>query len=75
MEERNIGDWKIRVRYEDCQLDYCHRYWIELVDLKHWVLITIDSNVIDKISSMSLDEAVLKAKGYMKIRFGFDLVL
>ena len=69
-EERVFGEFKIRLFYEDCpQLDYAHRYFVECLDMRHYVKIVIDSNVIDKTSSITMEDAIEKTKAYLSKRF------
>jgi hypothetical protein len=69
-EERVFGEFKIRLYYEDCpSLDYAHRYFVECLDMRHYVKIVIDSNVIDKTSSISMENAIAKTKAYLEKRF------
>lgn len=75
IQERVFGDWKIRLRYEEMPIpnDY-HRWYIELLDLRSWALITVDSNVCDKTYFIEFDDAISKTKGYLKHRFNYELV-
>ena len=74
MQEKVFGDWKIRLRYEEMPKpnDY-HRWTIELVDLRSWVLIVVDSNVCDRTYFIQFDDAIGKTKVYLKHRFNYDL--
>jgi hypothetical protein len=74
MQEKVLGDWKIRVRYEEMPTpNSYHRFSIELIDLRYWSLFVIDSNVCDKTYFIELDDAILKTKNYLKHRFNYDL--
>jgi hypothetical protein len=70
-EERVFGEeFKIRLYYEDCpSLDYAHRYFVECLDMRYYVKIVIDSNVIDKTSSITMEDAIEKTKAYLSKRF------
>jgi hypothetical protein len=37
--------------------------------MRHYVKIVIDSNVIDKTSSISMENAIAKTKAYLEKRF------
>ena len=75
MQEEILGDFKIRLFYEDCQNSYPeHRYYVECVDLTNWVKIVIDSNVIDKSASITMGDAIAKTKHYFKNRFNDKVV-
>jgi hypothetical protein len=68
MEERVFGEFKIRLYYEDCEISDQHRYFVECVDTRHLVKMIIDSNVIDKTSSISMEGAIEKTKSYFRMR-------
>ena len=75
MQEKVFGDWKIRLKYEEMPIpNDWHRYTIELVDLRSWVVIVIDSNVIDRTYFIPFDDAIQKTKVYLKHRFNYELV-
>jgi hypothetical protein len=71
--EVKLGIWKLRVRYEDVEVVYCHRYYIELLDLRTLALIQVDSNVIDNTCMISMEEAYDRCFHYLKHRFGYEL--
>ncbi len=76
MQEKILGDWKIRVRYEEMPTpNMYHRYYIELVDLNHWTLIVVDSNVCDRTYFIDIADAISRTKVYLKHRFGYELVV
>ena len=74
MQEKVFGDWEIRLKYEEMPIpnDY-HRWTIELVDLRSWVLIVVDSIVCDRTYFITFDDAIQKTKVYLKHRFNYDL--
>lgn len=75
MQEEILGDFKIRLFYEDCvEMNCSHRYYVECVDLTNWVKILIDSNVIDKSASITMSDAIAKTKHYFKKRFNDKVV-
>jgi len=70
MEERIFGEYKIRLYYVDCDNKMNeHRYFVECVDMKMYVVMIIDSNVIDKTSSISMEDAIAKTKNFFRVRF------
>jgi hypothetical protein len=75
MQRRVFGDWEIRLKYEEMPIpnDY-NRWTIELLDLRCWVLIVVDSNVCDRTYLIPFDDAIQKTKGYLKHRFNYELV-
>ena len=68
-QERIFGEFKIRLRWEDCETSYPqHRYYVECVDTRHWVKMLIDTDVLDKTVSISMEVAVEKVKKYFRCR-------
>lgn len=69
IQEREFGDFKIRLFYKDCKhLKDHHRYFVECLDTRYWVKIVIDSNVIDKSATISMSDAIAKTKAYFRKR-------
>jgi hypothetical protein len=69
----NQDAFRLRVRYENVENRYEHRYFIECIDSRNWTLIQIDSNVIDEEAVVTLDEALDRTKRYLKSRFNYDI--
>lgn len=68
-QEREFGDFKIRLFYKDCKHSKNqHRYFVECLDTRYWVKIVIDSNVIDKSATISMSDAIAKTKAYLRVR-------
>ena len=64
----------MKVIYDHCEDDmYSHRYIIECIDTKNLATIIIDSNVIDSDCEVTLDEALVKTKYYLKDRFNYEI--
>jgi len=69
----NQNAFKVRVRYENVENRYEHRYFIECIDMVNWSWITIDSNVIDESVEIHLNDAVDRTKWYLKNRFKYEV--
>ena len=75
MQEKIFGDWKIRLKYEEMPIpNKYHRYTIELVDLRKWVVIKVDSSVCDRTHFIPFDDAIQTTKAYLKHLFNYELV-
>jgi len=69
MQVRVFGDFMIRLYFEDCETSYPqHRYFVECVDTRYWVTMKIDSNVLDKSASITMNDAIEKTKSYFRKR-------
>ena len=74
IQEREFGDFKIRLFYKDCKhLKDHHRYFVECLDTRYWVKIVIDSNVIDKSATITMSDAIAKTKAYLRVRLDHRL--
>jgi hypothetical protein len=72
--ELNNNTFRLRVIYDHCEESmYSHRYTIECIDNKNLTTIIIDSNVIDDNCEVSLEEALVRTKYYLKDRFSYEI--
>jgi len=69
----NNNAFTLRVSYDHVESTYMHRYSIECIDTKNWTKIIIDSNVVDEICRISLEDALARTKFYLKDRFGYEI--
>lgn len=73
-ERKYFEDYILYVRYETTANEDCHRYTIKCVHKSKLVTVFEDSNVIDKTTYISLEDAADRVRTFYKQVFNVQIL-